>query len=416
VIQGGEAGMERQRWLAKAFQRIHGDVMLLKRTMLILAIFFLCQASEASSTDERIFISAQVNGQPIRLAFDTGASFTLLFSSSALRLGLKYTPHTTNTPLAAGQIQLGDTEEFTLGWGPTNIRTRFYVVDVPKYVHPDFDGFIGWNWAASNIIMIDAEGQKVAFPAELPKQVATWTKLPLRTNSSTLQFEVSEGDHTNEIVVVDTGDPGGVALRPNKWREWKSSHTEQPSTLNSTFMLASGISVTEEAWAKKLVVGPLVLTDVPVAEATPPQQETGIGTERFDCTLGFAALKRIDLIVDGAHGMAYLKPKTTRPPAYQHNRLGAVFVPANSQSDTLAAHIVAGSPAYEAGIRNGDELLRVDKRDISHWRIDPDIHPNLVFREKPAGTKIVLTLKRGGETIEATVILRDIVAPEAIKP
>jgi hypothetical protein len=302
-----------------------------------------------------------------------------------------------------------------LRWESTDIRTRFCIFDAPTSLHADFDGVIGWSCAATNIIEIDAEGHSVDFPDELPEQVATWIKFPLRTNSSILEFEVSERDHTNKIVQVDTGFSGGVALRPDNWRQWKSSHTNQPSTLYAFFMPASGVSVVEEAWAKKLVLGPLVLTDVPVSKATPTQQEQDIGTEQFDATLGFAALKRMDLIVDGAHGMAYLKPKTTRPPAYQHNRLGAVFVPADLQSVTLLAHVLDGTPAYEAGIRNGDELIRINNRDISHWRTDPDIHPNLTFRENPAGTKFILTLKRGGEMIETTVILQDILAPEKTK-
>jgi hypothetical protein len=230
-----------------------------------------------------------------------------------------------------------------------------------------------------------------------------------------LQFEVPDEDHTNEIVEVDTGFTGGVALRPDKWREWKSSHAGQPLTLNAFFMPASGISATEEAWAEKLVIEPLILTDVPVTEATPAQQEQDIGTGRFDATLGFAALKRVDLIVDGAHGTAYLKPKTTRPPAYRHNRSGAVFLPADMQSDTLVAQVLAGSPAYEAGIRNGDELLRVGRRDISHLRTDGLIYANDEFFKRP-GAKIKLTLKRGSATFKATVVLRDIVAPETIKP
>jgi C-terminal processing protease CtpA/Prc len=81
--------------------------------------------------------------------------------------------------------------------------------------------------------------------------------------------------------------------------------------------------------------------------------------------LGLEALKRLDLIVDGKHGMAYLRPKQTRSVPGDHNRLGAVFVPRDDQSDDLVAHVLEGSPAFEAGIRNGDVLLSIGGRDLT---------------------------------------------------
>src|SRR5580693_1736871 len=98
----GRAAPERQQWLAKMRQQIHGTVVLLKWTILILAIFFLCLASEAGSADDRIFFSAEINGKPVRLAFDTGSSLPALFLPSVQRLGLKYDPAPTNASLAPG--------------------------------------------------------------------------------------------------------------------------------------------------------------------------------------------------------------------------------------------------------------------------------------------------------------------------
>ena len=47
---------------------------------------------------------------------------------------------------------------------------------------------------------------------------------------------------------------------------------------------------------------PLILTGVPVTEASPTQ--VALGSPGFGASLGIAALKRLDFIVDGKHAMA----------------------------------------------------------------------------------------------------------------
>ena len=63
------------------------------------------------------------------------------------------------------------------------------------------------------------------------------------------------------------------------------------------------------------------------------------------------------------------------------------------------------SPAYAAGIRDGDVLLRIGQRDVTNWRADAEF-PRLVFPRSPvhgaAGTQLELTLKRGEETLSTT--------------
>jgi predicted metalloprotease with PDZ domain len=72
-------------------------------------------------------------------------------------------------------------------------------------------------------------------------------------------------------------------------------------------------------------------------------------------------------------GLAYVRAKKTVATPPDHNRLGAVFVPIESQSDDLIAHVIAGGPAYDAGVRDGDVLLKIDKLDVTRWRTDPTI-------------------------------------------
>jgi C-terminal processing protease CtpA/Prc len=118
-----------------------------------------------------------------------------------------------------------------------------------------------------------------------------------------------------------------------------------------------------------------------------------------------AVLKRLDLIVDSRQGLAYVRPRNTPPLAGPHNRLGAVFVPSKTHPDELVAQVVVESPAWQAGVRNGDCLLEVDGQAVTLVTLKP-------FLMQRAGTKLQLTLKRGSERLMTTVVLREILAPE----
>jgi len=62
---------------------------------------------------------------------------------------------------------------------------------------------------------------------------------------------------SNEVIIVDTGACGiGVALSPQKWKEWKATHTNQPTTLSGNFMVQPEVFVSERAWPTNSLSGP----------------------------------------------------------------------------------------------------------------------------------------------------------------
>jgi C-terminal processing protease CtpA/Prc len=82
----------------------------------------------------------------------------------------------------------------------------------------------------------------------------------------------------------------------------------------------------------------------------------------------------------------------------------------------LVARVINGSPAFAAGIRNGDVLLKVGGLDATKWRTDPKVLPLSRFWEGPPGTRLELTLKRGASTFKSTPVLRQILSPDTGSP
>ena len=363
--------------------------------------------------DDWFWIDAKVNGKPVRLVLDTGCDpHLVLFRDTAQRLGLKMQEAKTSGRWITEECTVKLPWSF---WGFAHARTKLVVVDVPSHVRKtiNMDGAVGWPILGDRILELDAARQKYRLLRKVPKATATWTSVALRTNlpsgSRVLALDLPDADGSKGVLVVDTGAGGtGVHLSPRRWREWKAVHTNQ-TTLITKYTPEASIYAQEQAWADKLSLGPLDLTDVLIEEADPIFSRS---LPEYAGTLGLEALKRLDVIVDGKHGIAYLRPKQTTFAPGEHNRLGAVFVPRDDQSDDLVAHVLDGSPAFEGGIRNGDILLSIGGRDVTTWRTDPDDTLNLQWTfESPAGTPLDLTMKRGDQTFKTTVLLREILKP-----
>jgi hypothetical protein len=391
-------------WLRSA-DRIERVMKTLLRTLWI--SFVICCSAGSGRADERIWVSGEINGKPIRIAFDTGAEKLILFPKAAARLGLKVTPPDPHEPVEPGKVAIGMTEQCEMRFGEVQVKSELGVFDLPGYLDNEGDGVLGWSTINQNIWEIDGEKLKIEFLESLPAGIDSWTSFKVNTNSRCLLFQIPGPGPSPLAIAVDTGSSSGVSVAPGKWKAWKAAHDTEPRTLDAYYMPGAGLMIKEEFWAHELALGSLTLTEVPVMEAN--RAEMVIGAKGYEATLGLAALKRLEMVVDGKKGVVYLRHKTGPAPPYGHNRLGAVFTPDHAdRDDDLIAHVVNPSPAYAAGIRDGDHLLKVEELDVTKWRTDPAVLPLSRFWGRPAGSKLRVTVKRGSETKERVAVLKEI--------
>jgi hypothetical protein len=375
----------------------------------ILIMAALCLFAGAARADERLLVDARVGGKVGRFAFDSGARDMIVFPEGVERLGLRLVPPQTN-PASSNGIVMVYTALTRFELGQNSFWTTFKVMGRPAYLDAGIDGLVGWLPVKRDIFRIDAAGLKVEPLTNAPDETAGWMQFRVAA-SRLLTLEMPGAGSNIATVIVDTADDRGVSLSPRRWREWRAANPKQPATLSAVIMPGFGVSVKEQCWAKELAFGPLTLTNVPVTEFN--EAQAALGSTNNEAILGIAALKQLDLIVDGKRGVAYAQSHSGPQPPYQHNRLGAVFAP--DGGDDLVAYVAAGGPAAEAGIRNGDVLLKIGDLDATKWQTDPAVLPLSRFWNRPAGEKLGLTLKRGAETLKKTVVLRDILGPEKTK-
>jgi hypothetical protein len=360
----------------------------------ITAIASLC-APNCRAVDRIWLNGATVDGKSVKAYFDSGAAGILLTKSAVQRLGLKVVDPGTNA--------LGDTAVYTFKWNNSDAsRTDFGIIN--ENMDEGADGIVGWYFASGGPVRIDAEKYTISALMHDPWFGRGWTRFPIMTNTGILDIEVPHNDGTKGIISIDTGNPFGLLLAPRLWRQWRDGHPHAPATCR-VLSSACGISVQQEMLADKISIGPLVLKNVPVMEVFSNPIEAEWGPE-YDGNLGLAALNHVEAIADGAHNVVYLRVKSSLPPPYSYNRLGALFCQVPDHADEAKAWVLPGSPAYDAGIRDGDTLMRVNGLPPMQWTTNWEDQFEL-----PAGTKLQFTLRRKGTNFDTVATLREILKP-----
>ena len=381
------------------------------KTLYLISAFLLAVPLKS---EPRIWMNSTVNGQEVKLFFDTGSSHSLLFQNTVARLKLKTFPSTLNRPARKGFLIVPHTEEVDFRSGPIFGKMEFGVLDLApgKAFGTDADGVFSWYLLKDKVFLFNDRTPGLELADELPETARAWPSFKL-VDTDVLAFQIAGDDSPERNIYVVTGSDAGVMLSPALWKKWISTRANQPSTVTAFYSPISGMAVKQTLWAERISIGPITLYNVPVMEA---DAGAAAAYPHRAAELGLYALLRMNLVVDGKNQLVYARSKQDFPLPYPHNRLGAVFPPENPDSDPLLARVAPNSPASAAGIRDNDVLLNINGLDVTKWRTDPEVMPLSRFWEDRPGTVLRLTLKRNNREYETTAILAEILKPNVSIP
>ena len=356
-------------------------------------------------------MDCSVNGQSVQFMFDTGAEGPMLFRKTAGRLNLTIDEPPDDVVVEPGKMKAGFTEpcRFQLIEGGTESEITFAVVDIPEFLNTDIEGILGWGGLKHNLVEINPSLKKAMIRTSLDFDKDQWMCLDIRTDLNILVVKTASQNSTDDLLLIDTGSSNGLTVGKQLWPLLTDDETNQKRTLLSVYYPSAGLIVEDEMWVQKMDFGELSFSQIPVTRGL--EAHIWLTNENVDGILGMWGISCYQWIIDGPAGKIYYKQNDLIriPQTYDYNRLGAVFVPEDVQTtNELIAHVIKDGPAWRAGIRDGDELLKIGSLDATKWRTDPDVMPLSQYWERPAGTIIDLVLLRDGEQKKIAVRLEEI--------
>ena len=268
--------------------------------------------SASSNANDKVYFivlpNAKVHGQQLRMILDTGGSHSYFTDIGAKRLGLKaaYSPEAVTAQERDWGHWLAESSQVTLG---SSTFTAQFSVLASRLTPPGsfgIDGVVGWPAVQGNILFFDSSRHLVSKLEVLPAETAHWLKLRIHP-AEVLALEVPLPGGGSGTVAIDSGG-GAVGLPAAQFKEWREAHPAAPSNPNKYYTPGEGAVTSEQGWADEIHLGPITLTEVPVNSQT--DWDAYFVDNKFAGRIGLEGLARMDLIVDGETGYAYVRPKS----------------------------------------------------------------------------------------------------------
>ncbi|MEZ5443588.1 MAG: aspartyl protease family protein [Lysobacterales bacterium] len=321
--------------------------------------------------NNHIYVQVEVNGQPLRLLFDTGG-VNLLTPKAAERLGLSSSGQLAARGVGekAQDVGFAQAEQLRIGTFELD-QPLFYVIDLGPMMGVEgmeFDGLVGFEVFKRAIVQIDYPARRLRLYPEGSAQASGHT-LPFVLDE---RIPVIEGqlDGLPLRISIDTGSRAALTVHSPFARR---QQLEQQKALAAPAINGWGVGggLTSQAFRiDRLQLGAIAIDGVTADMYL--GDKGAFANNETDANLGSGLLKAFVATFDYARQSLTLAPG---PDGYQddgYDRIGAWLNLADD--DTLAvAAVTADGPADQAGLKPGDHITAladqpVGSRSLADWR------------------------------------------------
>jgi hypothetical protein len=238
------------------------------------------------------------------------------------------------------------------------------VLNLSGYVGVPIHGILGSELFRSFVVGVEPESHRLVLTAPSHYQAPggrSWTSLPLTiiANKAYLDLPVQLSDSLELPlrVVLDTGAGHALSLEAGSTPQLKVPRKHLRSELGrglTGFIQGSIGRVAGLKLGRYRLPG--VLTSFPdsgeVHVRTPVPRNGNVG---------FELLKRFSLVIDYPHQRLLLRPNGQYGEPFEHDMSGVDIIAAGPDFRRyLLLHVVPGSPAELAGLRDNDELISIN--------------------------------------------------------
>jgi hypothetical protein len=353
-----------------------------------------------------IFLRLRVNGsEPHWFALDTGAGTTVINTTAAAALGLKM-EGSHQARGAGGQVPSSIVRGVRLDIGGARLEeltvTTIALTAIENAMGHTMDGILGFEFFRRYVVELDYENLLINLyePAGF-EYGGRGESLPLTFELNHPYVRAKVAMPGREPVegkfVLDTGSNLPLILLDSFVRE-KRLDESPTKTLKVTGRGVGGEVSMPVGRTGRLMLGSYSL-EQPV---TSFPQSGWFAREGAAGNIGGAILRRFKVTFDYSRSRMFIEPNRRFPEPFEYDMSGLQFVTESPAFKTVTIlRVLSDSPAAEAGLRQGDEIMSIGGRPVTDFKL-------AALREmlRQPDRQYALQVRRGAETVSAELRTR----------
>ncbi len=279
------------------------------------------------------------------------------------------------------------------GHGQSLIVLEEDYLELRNHLGTNVYGIIGYEFFNRFVVKIDYTQQLVTvYDPEVFRPGRKYSEVPFTIEQGRPYIQVSITQQNDTVIhpklLIDSGASHGLLL--------ETDTDERISLPENHLQTIIGWGLGGELAGnlgriRRLLFSQYEFSDVLVSFTEDySDKETSLLTGR-NGSIGGELLSRFTTIFDYGSNKLYLRPNRSYRHPFEFNMSGIDLVAEGFDYNSfIIINVVVGSPAYEAGIRNGDQIIVINGRSASDFNLT---EINGILRSQP-GNKINLIIKR----------------------
>lgn len=338
--------------------------------------------------DNCLVVPVKIRNRELLFLIDTGSSGMVLDASLRHELKNILEAKRMVTPGGESTIIVYESPSVRIGDIDLGIKSRAVCVDLNDIrvaLGRDIRGLIGIDSLRPFVVTIDFDRHRLEFRSRIDMATVKVAAIPMTFNGGGLPCIPASANGSERPFVIDTGESG---IRVEKDLIARLKRHDQLTAVGSNLSAtALGRIYSPEYYGPfTFSVGGMSHKGLLFHEST-------------ESALGLSYLSRYKVTLDFPRSQLFLS-KSGQFLRIDSPNISGLFI-CREDGHTSVLAVEPESPGYEAGIREGDKILKIDEIDSSPLSL-------FAIRKilRTEGRQVAMKLNRGGTVIDASLKLR----------
>jgi len=357
-------------------------------------------------------LRSEFGNEPLDFILDTGASMNFFDLHTAERLGLKLGNGFTGTGAGPGSIAGAQLEGASVRFPRSSLTQSVSgALDFSRMGRASgrrVGGMLGYEFIRRFVVVIDYVKHELRlYDPRTFHYEGPGTSIPLifLDNQPHVMAEVrlADGATVKGRMVVDVGSGAALALTKQFADENHLLDRIGPTIHRRNGAGVGGSFTSDVGRVEALSVGRVEVSR-PITALAGSSAGNFSGNDEWIGNIGGDILRRFTVFLDYANKRMILEPHAGTSEPFEADMSGLSLRINDSLTGASVDDVVPGSPATDAGLVVGDTLVSIDGQPANAAAIR-----DLRKRFRRVGERIVLAVRRGGNTRTVTLVLRRLV-------